>query len=81
MSQTNRQRGFSDFTDEYAHLAPQHLSEVPPDTGVKLEADPDKREAWCRGDDGCQNRITVGPDGDEYGHANDCEHSTWEPQQ
>jgi len=55
-----------------------HLTFEKPDTGVKLEADPKRSEIWC---DKCENRVTVGPDGDEYGHKNTCQFSTWEPQQ
>jgi len=67
-----RQVGFGSFDGDHPHLRRAHLSEVAPETGVKLTADAEKSEAWC---DDCQNRVTVGQR--EYGHARDCEHSCW----
>ncbi len=78
MSQTDggRQRGFGSFDGEHEHLERDHLSEVAPRNGVKLDADPGRSEAWC---DHCDNRVTVGAD--EYGHSKDCPFSCWEPHQ
>jgi hypothetical protein len=72
----SRQRGLSGFGDPPEHLSRDHLSAVPPENGVKLDADPSKQEAWCLC---CDNRVTVGAD--EYGHEKTCEHSCWEPKQ
>jgi len=51
-----------------------HLTPERPPTGVKLSADPDRSEFWCRD---CGKRVTAGTRGREYGHATGCEHSTY----
>jgi len=53
-----------------------HLVKEKPDTS-ELPADEDA-ECYCTD---CQNRVTVGPDGDEYGHELACEWSCYERRQ
>lgn len=52
---------------------PTHLTTTQPDD-AEMDAERSRSECYCRQ---CANRVTVGPDGDEYGHELTCEWSCY----
>lgn len=65
------------FGSRERYWSAEHLTlDDPDDTPSTLTVDVDRRECWC---DECHCRVTVGPNGREYGHhPDDCRHHCWD---